>query len=452
MSTRRLSQNQFIGFKRDLPLSFYEGATYISIDTKELYMYDENELPVLLTGTGGGGTEPTGLEALNEGSGIGFRLIGRDASRFGPIGLNAVDFSQSTGASSSRGSTGQYTLSFGQNVENNDQFSLMGGLNINDLKSGQGVTYSAANFTYGAYLNIYDNNAVNVFLGERSDIGWPSQAGDHYQVNCVFNTFHNGGGNRVRGGWGSFISGVALLTGAGASVTMGIGNKDLTQGVGAGNGTPARRFGDGTSQSNSPRLIVGAGTGVNYIHGTTGGALNTSVSNRNNALVVWGDGTATLPMQSSIRIDSPNIPELASGTADGTTASKLVDSSASFLWEQNINAGDVVKNTTDSTETTVVTVDSNTEITLANDIFVSGENYIIEPKGYEKRTIITREYLYENYSAKTQGYTVATLPSGEVGDTAYVTDASSVTWRAVATGGGSDTVMVFFDGTNWIYH
>ena len=51
-----------------------------------------------------------------------------------------------------------------------------------------------------------------------------------------------------------------------------------------------------------------------------------------------------------------------------------------------------------------------------------------------------------------KSYTVSTLPSGTQGDIAYVTDASSVTYRAIATGGGSDFALVVYNGTNWIYH
>jgi lysophospholipase L1-like esterase len=53
---------------------------------------------------------------------------------------------------------------------------------------------------------------------------------------------------------------------------------------------------------------------------------------------------------------------------------------------------------------------------------------------------------------KNKGYTVSTLPTGEEGMTAYVTDADSITYRATATGGGTGKALVFFDGTNWIYH
>ncbi len=49
-----------------------------------------------------------------------------------------------------------------------------------------------------------------------------------------------------------------------------------------------------------------------------------------------------------------------------------------------------------------------------------------------------------------KGYTVATLPTGVVGNTAYVTDALTPVFGATAVGGGAVTVPVFFDGATWI--
>lgn len=48
------------------------------------------------------------------------------------------------------------------------------------------------------------------------------------------------------------------------------------------------------------------------------------------------------------------------------------------------------------------------------------------------------------------GYTVATLPAGTVGDTAYVTDALAPTFLAVLVGGGAITTTAFYNGANWV--
>jgi hypothetical protein len=68
------------------------------------------------------------------------------------------------------------------------------------------------------------------------------------------------------------------------------------------------------------------------------------------------------------------------------------------------------------------------------------------------KVLVNKEWFNLNNN-KTPSYTVATLPTGMTGDMAHVTDAGTfVTYRAVATGGGPNAALVFFDGTNWLYH
>tara|TARA_R110002153_G_scaffold52513_2_gene147192 strand:+ start:206 stop:1432 length:1227 start_codon:yes stop_codon:yes gene_type:complete len=49
-----------------------------------------------------------------------------------------------------------------------------------------------------------------------------------------------------------------------------------------------------------------------------------------------------------------------------------------------------------------------------------------------------------------KGYTVSTLPTGAVGDRAYVTDASVLTFLTSVTGGGTIISPVFHNGTTWV--
>ena len=53
-------------------------------------------------------------------------------------------------------------------------------------------------------------------------------------------------------------------------------------------------------------------------------------------------------------------------------------------------------------------------------------------------------------AVKLAGYTVATLPAGTVGMTAYVTDALAPTFGATLVGGGAVITKAFYNGTNWI--
>lgn len=49
-----------------------------------------------------------------------------------------------------------------------------------------------------------------------------------------------------------------------------------------------------------------------------------------------------------------------------------------------------------------------------------------------------------------KNYTVATLPVGTRGDTAYVTDALAPTFLSIIVGGGAVVSPVFYNGTNWV--
>lgn len=57
-----------------------------------------------------------------------------------------------------------------------------------------------------------------------------------------------------------------------------------------------------------------------------------------------------------------------------------------------------------------------------------------------------------NSKVRLKGYTVATLPAGTQGDTAYVTDATTPTYNGALVGGGAVVVPVFYNGTAWVSH
>jgi hypothetical protein len=54
--------------------------------------------------------------------------------------------------------------------------------------------------------------------------------------------------------------------------------------------------------------------------------------------------------------------------------------------------------------------------------------------------------------SRSTSYTVATLPTGVLGDITYVTDATAPTYLGALTGGGSVNCPVFFNGTIWVSH
>ena len=71
----------------------------------------------------------------------------------------------------------------------------------------------------------------------------------------------------------------------------------------------------------------------------------------------------------------------STGTTDGTTADKLVDSGADFVTD-GVAAGMFVHNTTDDTYSIITAVDDLNTLSLERDVMVSGENYSIGDANY----------------------------------------------------------------------
>lgn len=82
-----------------------------------------------------------------------------------------------------------------------------------------------------------------------------------------------------------------------------------------------------------------------------------------------------------------------SSTTTGTAGYKLIDSTQTFT--KTVSVGDAVTNTTDSTSTTISAIDSDTQLTVKQDIFVTGENYTIADTGnYTPQYLQTNTKIY----------------------------------------------------------
>lgn len=79
--------------------------------------------------------------------------------------------------------------------------------------------------------------------------------------------------------------------------------------------------------------------------------------------------------------NDPSLSEIAwgatadSGTTDGASAGKLIDAGQNF--ETTVRVGMMIKNTSDTTYTYVTAVDSDSQLSVNDDIFPSGKNYTI---------------------------------------------------------------------------
>lgn len=81
-------------------------------------------------------------------------------------------------------------------------------------------------------------------------------------------------------------------------------------------------------------------------------------------------------MAATVEIDEANGAAKITGNASGTTANKLVYATGGFT--AAVDVGDEVWNSTDNTFAIVTAVDSDTQLSLSADIFVSGETFRVQ--------------------------------------------------------------------------
>ena len=147
----------------------------------------------------------SGLEAIDEGNGIGWRFIGTDPANYGNIGFNAVDLGASDSASSTKGATGSYSFNSGANGTASGAYSFNSGLNglsssrssFNSGNLGQATgsySFNSARFGYapslsetnmGAFSTIYTPVSSASFIGEDRLFNIGNGTGDTNRSNAV---------------------------------------------------------------------------------------------------------------------------------------------------------------------------------------------------------------------------------------------------------------------------
>ena len=157
----------------------------------------------------------------------------------------------------------------------------------------------------------------------------------------------------VTGQASATITGVDGTSNVSAAITLD--NNSVTSKVLTGLPTPAA-----SSVLATDSIVQGIGKLQSQINGLAGGLrfMGSWDATNNNPSLSSGGGEAT------------------SGTTTSTTANKLVDSTASFL--TTVTVGDQVINQIDGQNALVSNVDSDTTLSLDNNIMVSGEAYTID--------------------------------------------------------------------------
>ncbi len=111
---------------------------------------------------------------------------------------------------------------------------------------------------------------------------------------------------------------------------------------------------------------------------------NISYNNTNNYNDTFDD-TSTHNVANSVSTSAWGV-ESDSGITDDVATNKLIDSDQNFL--TTVKVGMVIKNVTDTTYTYVTAIDSNSQLSLNDDIFISEETYTIYTNRYAITTFI----------------------------------------------------------------
>jgi hypothetical protein len=351
----------------------------------------------------------TGLEAIDEGNGIGWRLKGRDPNNYGDIGLGAVDLSYNP-VSSGKGALGIRSFASNASViaSGNSSFAS----NTNTTSSGDssrsgGVateSFSFAEFVHGTYSTDYtplSTIAINA-LDRLINFGNGTSGNKH----DAFTILKNG---KTGIGFDNFET-----TGS-ASLLQVNGDVDATTFTG-----------DGSNLTNVDAETFDTLNSTQFLRSDTADIKTIGdLSFDDNVGTSFGTGTWRMRFSSTA---SSNI---------------LYLSNNDFLIQDNgILNRFIFGRTTGNLTLTGSLISQGT----VNNSFVGNVGIGIATPTY--KLDVTGDARFTQ-PVKIGVFTVGTLPTGTAGDRAFVTDSNASTFNAIVASGGSTNVPVFSDGTNW---
>jgi len=235
---------------------------------------------------GGGGTNPTGLEAIDEGNGIGWRLIGRDPTFFGDIGSSAIDFSNADNASEVYGATGSASFSIGFENEASGDYSVATGRSSvasgdYSVAIGQNPTASA-NYSFSFGRNTVASADNSFSFGQNTVASGQFSKALGVSTNAIGYSSTAMGQQTTASGMRSTAIGYGTEASGGSSVSMGsytIADNNSSLVAGKFNLTDSS-------------ILFQIGNGLDDVH-------------RSNALNVYDNGTITAPSFDISEITDP---------------------------------------------------------------------------------------------------------------------------------------------------
>jgi len=153
-------------------------------------------------------TDDYSVVPLNEGNGIGHVINGRTAANYGSVGFQAVDLSNSDGASGSRGATGYASIAGGANTTASGNSAVA---------FGNGNTSSGPFATVGGGFGNTASGNLSAVIG-----------GDSNQATGAYSLVSGGSGGRATGAYSTVVGGLFNRSRSYGEICAGLFGTDYT--------------------------------------------------------------------------------------------------------------------------------------------------------------------------------------------------------------------------------
>lgn len=267
------------------------------------------------------------FQAIDEGSGMGYILSGRDTANYGNIGNRSVDFSYSVSSSSSRGATGSNSFAVGTSVTASGQASVV----LGSSNTASGARSFAAGFGNTATGNdavVFGNNSHATGIGSFA-VGIQAAA----QGTC------------------SAAIGYNLDSRAYASLSIGqFNNSIISNQTSWTSGSPLFLVGNGENSANRSNAYVlfNNGTSTQYGMASYGSDYSAGYTDRSIPDVEWVEGKLSkLCITDLSFISTKSATELNAAYPDATNGFEVI--------APNVGSGMIYKKTNQSGQWIAIT-------------------------------------------------------------------------------------------------
>ena len=286
-----------------------------------------------------------GLEAIDEGNGIGWRLIGRNAAFYGDIGENAVDLSYSNSGLIPKGALGLNSFATGFFTTASGDYSTSMGYNteaVGDYSTSLGFnTETLGNYAIASGRNSYASGEFATAMGENttasgnasSAMGSGTTASGEYStaigINTTASEYYSAAMGRSTTASGTSSTAMGSNTEASGDASTAIGTYTTASGI------ASTAMGSLTTASGLQSIAMGSGTIASGGRSTAMGTSTIASGDRSTAM---GINTESSGIRSTAMGNSTTASEFDSTAMGGYTEASGGASTA--MGFQTVASGD----------------------------------------------------------------------------------------------------------------